>query len=143
MSELNPPSDAWLTEFFSRPRLIAMVGLSGNEQRSAFGVAGRLRALGLRVIPVHPKAETVGGEQGYARLSDLPQRPDVVDVFLRAELLDPVSEEILALKPGLVWLQEGVRRDDLAEAWAAAGIAVVQDQCLGLMAPRLLPKEEG
>lgn len=138
MPEVTPPSQEWLAEFFKTPRRIAMVGLSRNRERSAYGVAERLGQLGFTVVPVHPKAEEVGGERGYKRLSDVPGPVDVVNVFLRSELLDGIADDVLALRPGLVWLQVGVRRDDLAERWSEAGIAVVQDACLGVLMPRYL-----
>jgi len=142
MNQLNPPSDQWLTEYFSTPRTIAMIGLSNNKNRSAYGVAGRLRDLGFRIIPVHPKKEEVGGEQGYAKLGDIPEKIDVINVFLRSDLLDNINDAINKIEPGLIWLQEQVRRDDLAEAWASKGMAVIQDQCLGVLMPRFLPKKD-
>ena len=71
----------------------AVVGLSGNESRAAYGVAGVLQRFGKRVVPVHPKAETVHGEQGYASLADIPFPVDVVDVFVNCELAGAVADE--------------------------------------------------
>lgn len=141
MNNLNPPSDQWLEEFFTQPRIIAMIGLSNNRERSAYGVAARLRNLGFRVIPVHPNAEDVAGERAYSTLTDIPEKIDVINVFLRSDRLDSMADAVERVKPGLVWLQEEVRRDDLAKRWAAHGIAVIQDQCLAVMMPRFLAKK--
>ncbi len=64
----------------------AVVGLSSNRGRAAYGVAQVLQRFGKRIVPVHPKAETVHGERGYASLADIPFDVDVVDVFVNGDL---------------------------------------------------------
>src|SRR3954447_1658844 len=64
----------------------AVVGLSSNRARVAYGIASYLQGLGMRIVPVHPKAETVHGEQGYPSLSAVPGPIDVVDVFVNSGL---------------------------------------------------------
>ena len=69
----------------------AVVGLSSNRARTAYEIASLLQSRGKRIVPVHPKAETVLGEQGYATLADIPFQVDVVDVFVRSELAGAVA----------------------------------------------------
>ncbi len=107
----------------------AVVGLSNDTSRAAFGVAAFLQARGKRVVPVHPRAETVHGEQGYVRLSDIPFDIDVVDLFVRSELAGPVVDEAIADGARGVWLQLGVVDDAAAERARAAGLDVVMDRC--------------
>ena len=107
----------------------AVVGLSNDTSRAAFGVAAFLQARGKRIVPVHPRAETVHGEQGYARLADIPFDVDVVDLFVRSELAGPVVDEAIADRAKCVWLQLGVVDDAAAERARAAGLDVVMDRC--------------
>ncbi|OII67836.1 CoA-binding protein [Streptomyces sp. CC77] len=107
----------------------AVVGLSENRARAAYGVAQLLQTLGKRIVPVHPKAETVLGEQGYASLADIPFPVDVVDVFVRSELAGAVADEAVAKGARAVWFQLGVVDDDAYARTRAAGLDMVMDRC--------------
>ena len=113
-------------------KTIAVVGLSSNPARPSYGVAAFLRRGGYRIIPVNPHETEVLGEKAYARLEDVPEKVDIVDVFRRAELLPGHMDDLLAMspRPRLVWLQLGIRDDVFADRLAQAGITVVQDRCL-------------
>ncbi|MCT2593986.1 CoA-binding protein [Streptomyces sp. N2-109] len=115
----------------------AVVGLSNNQERAAYGVAGVLRRFGKRVVPVHPKAETVHGEQGYATLADIPFPVDVVDVFVNSELAGPVADEAVAMGAKAVWFQLGVIDEDACARTRAAGLDMVMDRCPAIEIPRL------
>ncbi|MFD5556578.1 CoA-binding protein [Streptomyces sp. NPDC127068] len=115
----------------------AVVGLSTNESRAAYGVARVLQRFGKRVVPVHPKAETVHGEQGYASLADIPFDVDVVDVFVNAELAGPVADEAVAKGARAVWFQLGVVDEAAYARTRAAGLAMVMDRCPAIEIPRL------
>ncbi|WP_313750381.1 CoA-binding protein [Streptomyces parvus] len=115
----------------------AVVGLSGNRSRAAYGVAGALQRFGKRVVPVHPKAETVHGEQGYASLGDIPFPVDVVDVFVNSELAGAVAEEAVAVGAKAVWFQLGVVDPDAYGRTRAAGLDMVMDRCPAVEIPRL------
>ncbi|MEU1668772.1 CoA-binding protein [Streptomyces sparsogenes] len=107
----------------------AVVGLSSNRARAAYGVADVLRRHGKRVIPVHPKAETVHGEQGYRSLSDIPFEVDVVDVFVNSRLAGAVADEAVAIGAKAVWFQLGVVDEAAYERTRGAGLAMVMDRC--------------
>lgn len=107
----------------------AVVGLSTNAQRAAHGVAAFLQAHGRRIVPVHPHAETVHDQQGYARLGQIPFDIDVVDLFVRSELAGPVVDEAIAKGAKAVWMQLGVVDEAAAERAEAAGLEVVMDRC--------------
>ncbi|WP_103535167.1 CoA-binding protein [Streptomyces sp. SM11] len=117
----------------------AVVGLSANRSRVAFGVAEVLQRFGKRVVPVHPKAETVHGEQGYASLADIPFPVDVVDVFVNSELAGGVADEAVAVGAKAVWFQLGVVDPDACERTRAAGLDMVMDRCPAIEIPRLPP----
>ncbi|MET7701252.1 CoA-binding protein [Streptomyces sp. NPDC005485] len=107
----------------------AVVGLSTNRDRAAYGVAEVLRRHGKRVVPVHPKAETVHGEQGYASLADIPFEVDVVDVFVNSDLAGPVADEAVEIGANAVWFQLGVVDERAYERTRAAGLDMVMDRC--------------
>ena len=107
----------------------AVVGLSNDRSRAAYGVAAFLQRLGRRVVPVHPRAETVLGEQGYTRLADIPFEVDVVDLFVRSEMAGPVVDEAVAKGAKAVWMQLGVVDAAAAACAEAAGLDVVMDRC--------------
>ncbi|MER5461851.1 CoA-binding protein [Streptomyces sp. NPDC002668] len=115
----------------------AVVGLSSNEARAAHGVADVLQRYGKRIVPVHPKAETVHGEQGYATLADIPFEVDVVDVFVNSGLAGPVADEAAAIGAKAVWFQLGVIDEDAYERTRAAGLDMVMDRCPAIEIPRL------
>ncbi|MFJ6015714.1 CoA-binding protein [Streptomyces sp. NPDC092952] len=115
----------------------AVVGLSGNRSRAAYRVAEVLQRFGKRVVPVHPKAERVHGEDGYASLADIPFPVDVVDVFVNSELAGAVADEAVAAGAGAVWFQLGVIDEAAYERTRAAGLDMVMDRCPAIEIPRL------
>ena len=115
----------------------AVVGLSSNRSRAAYGVAQVLQCFGKRVVPVHPKAETVHGEQGYASLSDIPFEVDVVDVFVNSDLAGPVADEAVGIGAKAVWFQLGVIDESAYDRTRAAGLQMVMDRCPAIEIPAL------
>ncbi|MFI1657052.1 CoA-binding protein [Streptomyces sp. NPDC020472] len=115
----------------------AVVGLSSNQARAAYGVAAVLQRFGKRIVPVHPKAETVHGEQGYASLADIPFPVDVVDVFVNSELAGAVADEAVAIGAKAVWFQLDVIDDEAFARTREAGLDMVMDRCPAIEIPRL------
>jgi len=115
----------------------AVVGLSSNRRRAAYGVAEVLQRYGKRIVPVHPKAETVHGEQGYASLADIPFDVDVVDVFVNSDLAGPVVDEAIAKGAKAVWFQLDVIDEAAYDRARAAGLDMVMDRCPAIEIPRL------
>jgi uncharacterized protein len=107
----------------------AVVGLSQDRSRAAYSVAQFLQARGKRVVPVHPAAQEVHGEPGYARLADVPFPVDVVDCFVNSRLVGPVVDDAVAVGATGVWMQLGVVDQAAAERARAAGLTVVMDRC--------------
>ena len=109
---------------------VALVGVSGNELRSSNFVATYLLRTHLRIYPVNPMYEEVLGLKCYPSLADLPEVPDIVDVFRRESEIPGVVEEAIAIGAETVWFQLGLRHDEAARAAVDAGLNVVQDRCL-------------
>lgn len=107
----------------------AIVGLGNNPERAAFSVAKLLQNKGHRIIPVHPRAEIVHGEQGYKSLRDIPFQIDVVDCFVNSARVGEVVDEAIAIGAKAVWLQLDVI-DEAAIARAEdAGLTTIMDRC--------------
>ena len=107
----------------------AVVGLSGDPNRTAYEIARLLQDRGKRIVPIHPSAPTVLGEQGYATLADVPFPIDVVDVFRRSEAAGEFADQAVAVGARGVWLQLGVVDEAAFERTTAAGVPMVMDTC--------------
>ena len=115
----------------------AVVGLSGDPSRTAFSIAALLQQRGKRIVPVHPDAPVVLGEQGYPALADVPFPVDVVDVFRRSEAAGRFADEAVAVGAKGVWFQLGVVDHDAFRRTTAAGVPMVMDTCPAMEWPRL------
>ncbi|MBI9114869.1 CoA-binding protein [Sanguibacter suaedae] len=135
MTHANDPDV--VRRLLTTPARWAVVGLSANESRTAYGVARYVQDLGMEIVPVHPRAETVHGARGYPTLADVPGPVDVVDVFVRSELAGDVVDQAVAAGARAVWLQLGVVDEAAAARAAAAGLDVVMDTCPAMEAPRM------
>lgn len=107
----------------------AVVGLSNNASRDAFGVAKLLKEKGHTIVPVHPKAEDVHGEKGYASLKEIPFPIDVVDVFVNSALAGAVVDEAIDIGAKAVWLQLDVIDEDAVARARKAGLLAVMNHC--------------
>jgi predicted CoA-binding protein len=108
-----------------------MVGASANPSRASYFVATYLLSSSpYRVYFVNPRAQEILGHRVYPTLADLPETPDLVDVFRRHDDLPTVLDETLAIGAATLWLQLGSHHAEVADRAAAAGLAVVTDRCL-------------
>ena len=125
-----------VTRLLTTPGRWAVVGLSTNAARAAYGVSRYVQGLGHEIVPVHPRAEAVHGATGYPSLSDVPGAVDVVDVFVNSDLAGAVVDEAIAVGARAVWLQLGVVDEDAARRARDAGLDVVMDACPAIEGPR-------
>ena len=111
-------------------RTIAVVGLSSKKFRPSYGVAEYMQAKGYRIIPVNPNETEVLGEKAYARIEDIQEHIDIVDIFRRSEFVPSIVESAIRIGAGAVWMQEGVVHEEAAKKARQAGLAVVMDRCI-------------
>src|SRR5580700_1301545 len=111
-------------------KVIAVVGLSSDEMRPSHGVAAYMQRAGYRIIPVNPNEIKVLGEKAYARLEDVPEKIDIVDVFRRSVFVRGVVESAIRIGARAVWMQEGVVDEEAAKLGRDAGLEVVMDRCI-------------
>jgi len=115
-------------------RTIAVVGLSPKRDRPSHGVARYLQGAGYHIVPINPGHEEILGERSYPTLAAAARDHaiDVVDVFRRSEHAGAVVDEAIALRPRLIWLQQGVVDAAAAARAEAAGIPIEMDSCLAV-----------
>ena len=132
-------SDAYLRDILMSVRTIAVVGASPRRERPSHGVMAYLQRRGYRTIPVNPNAagSAINGETVYARLAEVPEPIDMVDVFRRTEMAGEAVDQAIAAGAKVVWMQLGVRDDDAAARAEAHGLKVVMNRCPAIEIPRL------
>src|SRR6266849_324438 len=111
-------------------KTIAVVGLSSNPMRPSYGVTEYMQCAGYRIIPVNPNETEVLGEKSYARLEDVPEKIDIVNVFRRAEDVPTVVESAIRVGAKVVWMQSGIENEAAAEKARWAGMIAIEDACI-------------
>jgi uncharacterized protein len=131
--------DAYLRDILTSVRTIVVIGASTRRERPSHRVMAYLQRRGYRTIPVNPNAVggTINGETVYARLADVKEPIDIVDIFRRSEFASGVVDEAIAAGAKIVWMQLGVRDDAAAARAEARGIKVVMNRCPAIEIPRL------
>jgi len=125
--------DSYIRGILNTVKTIAMVGASEKENRPSYFAFKYLLERGYRMIAVNPghAGETMLGQKIYARLSDIPDPVDMVDIFRASQYALPIVQEALALKPRpqVIWMQLGIRNDEAAALAEANGLKVVMNRC--------------
>ena len=113
-------------------KTIAVVGMSTNPNKSAFGVPAGLQAAGFHIVPVNPSADRILGERAYASLTDVREDVDIVDVFRPAAEAPGIARQAVEIGAKALWLQRGIRSDEARQIAEDAGLAYVEDLCMGV-----------
>jgi predicted CoA-binding protein len=125
--------DSYIRGILNTVKTIAMVGISPKDNRPSYFAFKYLQERGYRMIPVNPgqAGKEILGRKVYARLSDIPEPIDMVDIFRASEHVSPVVEEALTLKPKprVIWMQLTIRNDEAAKLAEDAGVKVVMNRC--------------
>jgi len=110
---------------------VAIVGASSNPSRASYFVGTYLQqSSDYRVYFVNPNADTILGQKAYKSLADLPEVPDIVDVFRRGSDIPAVIDEVVAVGSPTIWVQLGIWNQDAAEYGESKGLTVVMDRCI-------------
>ncbi len=119
-----------VTEILKTSRTVAVVGLSSRKFRPSYGVADYLKSVGYRIIPVNPLEQEVLGEKCYARLEDIPEKVDIVNIFRRSEFVPDIVDSAIRIGARAVWMQEGVIHHEAADRARRAGLFVTMNACV-------------
>ena len=124
---MNEPT---VIEEMLKAKTIAVVGMSDNPGKPSFYVPAYMQRMGCRIFPVNPAIESSLGEKAYVSLAELPEKPDLVNVFRLPKYIPAIVEEMIALGLGAIWLQSGIVHEEAAAKAEAAGMKVVMDRCM-------------
>jgi predicted CoA-binding protein len=126
-------ADAYIRGILNTVKSIAMIGVSANDSRPSYFAFKYLLERGYRMIPVNPglAGRDLLGQRVFARLADICEPVDMVEIFRNARYVPAVLDETLAMtpRPGVIWLQLGVRDDASAQRAEAHGLKVVMNRC--------------
>lgn len=120
------------------PRTLAVIGLSDDPRKPSHSVSAYMQRAGYRILPVNPAVSEVLGERCYASLHDLPEKPDVVNVFRLPRYIPAIVDEMIELGLRDLWVQLGIVNLAAAEVAERAGMRVVMDRCILIEHSRLL-----
>ncbi|MBN9656326.1 aminotransferase class V-fold PLP-dependent enzyme [Halobacillus sp. GSS1] len=121
----------------TRPKRLAVVGLSGKPSRPSHRLARKMQRMGYQIVPVNPRETEVLGEKAYPDLRSIPFKVDVVQVFRSPEAAIEIAKEAADIRPDVFWLQEGVISPKAAQIASEAGLEVVHNRCTYKEAQRL------
>ena len=122
------------------PRTIAVIGLSEMSAKPSHYVSAYMQQHGYKIYPVNPSISEVLGEKSYESLSDLPVKPDIVDVFRLPKFIPAIVDEMLRLGLPNLWVQQGIINREAATRAEAGGIHVVMDRCIMVEHMHLTPR---
>jgi predicted CoA-binding protein len=109
---------------------VAVVGLSNDPEKYSHEVGSYLKEQGYRIIPVNPTEEEVIGERAYETVDQIPERVDVVDVFLPPEKTSEIAEDAVRAGAKALWLQEGIENAEARRIAEEGGLAYIEDRCM-------------
>jgi uncharacterized protein len=121
-------------------RTIAVIGLSEVPSKPSHYVSEYMQQHGYKIYPVNPSIPEVLGERSYASLSDLPVKPDIVNVFRLPKFIPAIVDEMLQLGLPNLWVQQGIINLEAADRAEAGGIHVVMDRCIMVEHRRLITR---
>ncbi len=123
-----------ISKILSEAKTIAVVGISRQPNKTSREIADFLAKKGYNVVGVNPSfnSEKVNGFKIYSKLTDIPFKVDIVNVFRRSEDIPGIIEDVLAVKPKVLWLQQGIRNDEAVKPALDNGIEVLQDKCIAV-----------
>jgi predicted CoA-binding protein len=141
MSDTEPTGASLSPDMYGRLKLlqqyrhVAIVGVSADQYRPSHFVAIYLQAEGYDIVLVNPRyaGQTILGKKVYASLTEAKaagETIEIVDVFRKAEEVMPIAEEAIGIKAQVLWLQLGIRNDEVGKRAREAGLVFVQDRCI-------------
>ncbi|MFC1521232.1 CoA-binding protein [Elusimicrobiota bacterium] len=119
-----------IKEILEKYKTIAVIGLSQKRDRPSNMVGQYMKEHGYKIIPVNPGQDKLIGEKCYAKLSDVPEDVDIVDIFRQSQYVPEIVEQAITKKCKVIWMQQGIVNNQAADSAKAAGMIVVMDKCI-------------
>lgn len=129
---------AGLRRILTQARVIAVVGLSAHWHRPSYFAAKYMQDHGYRIIPVNPNYAEVLGEKCYPNVTAVPMAIDIVDCFRKPDEILPITQEAIAKRAQVLWMQLGIRNIEASKLAVAAGLDVVMDRCVKIEHARIM-----
>lgn len=124
------PSNEKLSSILQAAKTIAVVGLSNNQDKTAYQISQRMQQLGYKIIPINPTVDEVLGEKAYPTLAEVPEKIDIINVFRRPEHLPDVAKDAVNTDCRMFWAQQGIVNEDAFHLLKDQGFEVVMDLCI-------------
>ncbi|BAC13648.1 CoA-binding protein [Oceanobacillus iheyensis] len=124
------PSNEKLSNILQTAETIAVVGLSNNQDKTAYQISQRMQQLGYKIIPINPTVDEVLGEKAYPTLAEVPEKIDIINVFRRPEHLPDVAKDAVNTDCRMFWSQQGIVNEDAYHFLKDHGFEVVMDLCI-------------
>lgn len=122
--------DSELKKLFDSVKTIAVIGLSNNKEKAAYGVASYLQRVGYKIVPINPGCSEALGEKCYATLEEAPFQVDLVDVFRRSEFAPEIAKSAVKIGAKALWLQDEVISGEAEKIAKDAGMFFHQNDCI-------------
>ncbi|MCT1576135.1 CoA-binding protein [Oceanobacillus kimchii] len=124
------PTNEKLSSILQAAKTIAVVGLSNNQDKTAYQISQRMQQLGYKIIPINPNVDEVLGEKAYPTLAEVPEKIDIINVFRRPEHLPDVAKDAANTDCRMFWAQQGIVNEDAYHFLKDQGFEVVMDLCI-------------
>ena len=135
----NPANDE-LKEILESAKTIAVVGLSNNQDKTAYQIAKIMPEVGYRIIPVNPTVEEVLGEKAYSSLTAIPDKIDIINIFRRPEYLPEIAKEAAETDCRIFWAQQGIVNEEAYHYLKERDFTVIMDLCIKVVHAVLVKK---
>ncbi|MFW2330936.1 MAG: CoA-binding protein [Nitrospinota bacterium] len=127
---MNKNEDSIIKELLNNYRHIAIIGLSNKIERASYKVANYLLKQKFIIYPVHPNISLWDGQKVYKTLSQIDHPIEIVNIFRNSNAILALVDQILAIKPKVVWLQLGIKNEEARSVFESSGITVIEDRCI-------------
>lgn len=127
---MKNPDNEQIRQILEDAKVIAVVGLSGNPDRTSYQISEEMQKAGYRIIPVNPTVDEVLGEQAYDSLTEVKEDIDIINVFRRPEHLPMIAEEAAQTNCKVFWAQQGIVNEEAYEYLIERDFKVIMDLCI-------------
>lgn len=127
---MKKPENTEIKQILEKAQTIAVVGLSGNSERTSYQISKEMQDAGYKIIPVNPTVDEVLGEKAYDSLLDVDEDIDIINVFRRPEFLPEIAKEAAQTNCRIFWAQQGIVNEEAYKYLKERDFTVIMDLCI-------------